>query len=339
MKERGLTALWKMVVVAFAIGGLAAATAKALTYLVEHQIVFKGWGDVLVSTLVFFGVAILISAIVFKPVRSAILDALQGYARVSTFVFRNLSGAELLRPSLIVSPNKDFLNLASSIERLNGRMIQLQKDAELGSNRSLLKETAEEVVSEVVSEDIGRRVEVKVEELISSALDDQLNILFRQILSESHQRLEKTSAVVTIRGFFNLMCGLCFAGIGIWFLIRTSSNASLDNLNSIVNFALTKLSITLLCVIVSYFFFSLYRSSLDDTKYYQNEISNIDFKTLAITLSMSEKLKRDDGLISALISEDRNCIIGKGAKLVSDTSYSGDVDVLKMLIAKIPFAK
>ena len=63
----------------------------------------------------------------------------------------------------------------------------------------------------------------------------------------------------------------------------------------------------------AYFFLRLYKTSLDDIKYYQNEITNIESKWLALNAVMEEK---DKALLKIIVDSlsktERNFILKKG---------------------------
>lgn len=222
------------------------------------------------------------------------------------------------------------------IDYLQSEISALRDSSQLGSNSALLESTAKKAVSAALDREIARDIAKSVEENFQSALQDVFDGRVDGILDDRRRRLERTATVVTVRGFFNLMFGLIFAGVGIWYLISRQWDLTEVTIESLTLFALTRLSISILCVVVAYFFFSLYRSSLDDTKYYQNEISNVDSLHVAIlTLSILDQDGRLD-LAKSFSLKDSNAPLEKGQLLRGDTSRSYDMNLVRDLLKKIP---
>lgn len=99
---------------------------------------------------------------------------------------------------------------------------------------------------------------------------------------------------------------------------------------------LPRLSIVLLVEIFSYFFLSLYRTGLDDLKYYQNELTNIESREAALHASLSkgsEDLLKQ--VVSALIRTDRNASVRVNAKKRSKEKPKEDSKVALAAISKM----
>jgi hypothetical protein len=74
-----------------------------------------------------------------------------------------------------------------------------------------------------------------------------------------------------------------------------------------------RVSIALFIQTFAYFFLRLYKTSLEDIKYYQNEITNVESKGLA--LKVATDLKNDALMklaVDALIKTERNFVLKKG---------------------------
>lgn len=159
-------------------------------------------------------------------------------------------------------------------------------------------------------------------------------------LSEAEQSLRKASATVTTRGFLNLIIGIGFA-IAAFFFLRDSvtaiENTSLTAITIEVAlvFIGIRLSLTLLLTLIAYFFLTLYRASLEDVRYFQNEITNLSCKSSALALAIGankEELLLQIG--SHLVSDDRNA-----AQAVSEKAVVSDNEVLKEILKRLPMVK
>jgi hypothetical protein len=162
-------------------------------------------------------------------------------------------------------------------------------------------------------------------------------------LGEVKSRLQAASSTVTIRGFLNLLIGIGFAG-GALYLLREAveifSPAQLSSVNlSVVTYLIgIRVSLAILITLISYFFLSLYRKSLDEAKFYQNELTNISAVAAALHLAYYTQNESVKGyVISKLMEYDRNSIGSTEAKSEQDSPFS--IDVFKTLLDKIPSLK
>lgn len=156
-------------------------------------------------------------------------------------------------------------------------------------------------------------------------------------LAEAETSLRKASATVTARGFLNLIIGIGFA-IAAFFFLRDSVNsiqqidiADLTVQNVIVIVGI-RLSLTILLTLIAYFFLTLYRTSLEDVRYYQNEITNLASRSSALALAIGTN--KDELLLeigSKLMSDDRNL----NSDNVDQVSI-GDNKLLRELVGKLP---
>ncbi|MGZ2749622.1 hypothetical protein [Burkholderia stagnalis] len=80
---------------------------------------------------------------------------------------------------------------------------------------------------------------------------------------------------------------------------------------------LPRLSFALLIELFAYFFLKLYKSSLSEIKYFQNEITNIEAKSLALRVALSSDSPAVTGkVLGSLMATERNCILEKGQSTV-----------------------
>jgi len=73
----------------------------------------------------------------------------------------------------------------------------------------------------------------------------------------------------------------------------------------------------------AFFFFNMYRSILNDIKYYQNELTNIELKLFALKFSKDQ----DNGLgieqvLNALANTERNFILKKGERVATPEEWT-----------------
>ncbi len=230
------------------------------------------------------------------------------------------------------------------INRINARK-QYYKNIAPSAPVIRLSEEVEQSVANLFEENIRRGVSPHIKAAIKEILEDES----RQIgdrtsiayLQESAVRLRAASSTVTIRGFVNLLIGIGFA-FGSLYLLReaieifTPQQISEATLASVIYFVGARISLALIITLIAYFFLSLYRRSLDETKFYQNELTSISALMCAIQLSWESKtLDSRDVLIGALVNIDRNAVTGP----MPDLPTKIDNEILKALIDKVPALK
>lgn len=95
---------------------------------------------------------------------------------------------------------------------------------------------------------------------------------------------------LTKRSYLNLSIGGVSFAAGLAIIL---SSGEWHETNSQIQEILPRLSVVALTEIVVIFFLSFYKRNLDDIKYYQNELTNVDFKILSI-LNLSQNNKKEE---------------------------------------------
>jgi len=131
------------------------------------------------------------------------------------------------------------------------------------------------------------------------------------IYSDSVDRLAAEIASLTRRGNTNLVLGSATTTIGLgllgYFVLRTEAGNA-----DVMNFAqhfLPRISLIILIQIFAFFFLKLYKSSLEEIKYYQNEITSLRQRQIALfaaSESKSDEIVRE--VISVISKTDRNSL-------------------------------
>ncbi|WP_397452546.1 hypothetical protein [Pseudomonas sp. NA-150] len=159
-----------------------------------------------------------------------------------------------------------------------------------------------------------------------------------QGFEQARQRLLKEIESLGWRSNFNLILGMLVSGLGLtvlalYFFKDTSSadlvravveQASPSEQNIEIKEAiiftiafLPRLSFVLLIELFAYFFLRLYKASLSEIKYFQNEITNIEAKSLALRIALAVDSPTSlNKAIGALVETERNHILEKGQSTV-----------------------
>ncbi len=117
----------------------------------------------------------------------------------------------------------------------------------------------------------------------------------------------------------NLIIGIIGTIIAISVLaISLLTSDRYDSLETFLLNFLPKISFAVLIQVFAFFFLRLYKSNLEDSKYFQNELTNIIAKTAAIQLAFYQKdEKLIEFLLSSLSMTERNFKLANGETLVS----------------------
>lgn len=180
----------------------------------------------------------------------------------------------------------------------------------------LIKEFMDKARSQI-GEDFIRDIKDK----LSSSIPDANNKKeISEHILETTNRLRKELFSLSKRGNLNLSIGIVITMVGLLLLgtfvfqSPIPQNASAEYF--IINF-IPRISLVILIEIFAYFFLSLYKTSLSEIKYFQNEITTIESKYLALKVALhSGKEESLAGIIGQLSATERNFILNKDQSTV-----------------------
>lgn len=145
---------------------------------------------------------------------------------------------------------------------------------------------------------------------------EELKSPLEQQLCRATSRLNREITNLGRRGNINLFIGIMTTIVGVCILVYVvyASVSDTDEIGwrSGIH-TILRMSLAVFVQTFAYFFLRLYKTSLDDIKYYQNEITNIESKWLALNAVMEEK---DKALLKIIVNSlsktERNFILKKG---------------------------
>lgn len=160
--------------------------------------------------------------------------------------------------------------------------------------------------------DIEKRVTASAE---VSSRDREAMHQFEQ----SRLRLGKEIESLGRRGNLNLSLGIITTVAGLLLLavfVFSTEVASKDPVEFSIHF-IPRLTLVVFIEIFAYFFLRLYKSSLAEIKYFQNEITNLESQAIALRAAFSvADTKVASEVISALGRTERNHVLEKGQTTV-----------------------
>jgi hypothetical protein len=115
------------------------------------------------------------------------------------------------------------------------------------------------------------------------------------------ERLISNSTLNLIIGIITSIIAICILGYSIF------KDNDLKNTFELLNYYIPRITTVLFVEILSFFFLKLYRRNLEEIKYYQNEITNLNYKMSSLKVSLSIKnSKITEDIIQQLCRTERN---------------------------------
>lgn len=150
--------------------------------------------------------------------------------------------------------------------------------------------------------------------------DNKAKSKYDSLFSDIHNIIFRLNSAInssTNKGNLSLVIGIITSGLAMLILFSSlNSKISLspdgDQLTRFLLTNLPNMALAFFIQLLSFFFLKLYKASLDEIKYYQNELTNLESKFIAFKLSI---VQGDDAMIKATIAKlmdtERNFILEK----------------------------
>ena len=227
-----------------------------------------------------------------------------------TFLY--LQPASIIGSSVVVDPKiaeyiqsclEDFAiknSLAPSATKFNSKD---ERDALFSAVQKKIESEALESYIKQLKHAIDRSLRNETEE-----------IQFKLIV----MRMGREVADQARRGNLNLVLGILTTIIGLSVMGYSVFNAPASQTpNEVLMYFLPRVSLAIVVEVFAYFFLSLYKQSLSEIKYFQNEITNIESRQLAMQFAArKESSELSTKVVDELIQTERNFLINKGQTTV-----------------------
>ncbi|WBY17263.1 hypothetical protein PF049_03635 [Erythrobacteraceae bacterium WH01K] len=249
-------------------------------------------------------------------------------AAVSTLVGVNLNAELSSRP-------KDTEEIREALEYLRSRSASQSVNLSRGAEEEIIQ-----LVRESFKDQLRPQMDLAFGHIIKERARDFSRNDAIDVLLDATEQLKRASSTVTVRGFINLIIGIGFALAALYFLKESVEAfdpvqiARLSQSQAIYLIGI-RVSLTIVITAIAYFFLSLYRRSLEDVKYYQNEVAFLSGRVAAIALVISAGDKESLAHAMPLLnSTDRNKADQKSVE-----ARSVDVTFFEKVLEKIPSLK
>lgn len=229
------------------------------------------------------------------------------------------------------------INYHSLREKINNDLLQnFNKDILIAEEPEINNNNPNDSISE-------NKLEYKKTIFHSWAFENQINPCFNSFYT-LRETLTKRIQLTNKNANLNLIIGIVTSVIAISFLLFFLFNSdSPDTYKKILSEHIPRVSLIILTELLSFFFLKLYRVNLDEIKYFQNEITNIDLKLSSLKTALYSKNQQDISLVIKNLSEtERNKVIKKGestTELEKMKIYSKDEANLSNTLIKTLLSK
>jgi len=234
------------------------------------------------------------------------------------FVMRYLQRGDLSSRFSISELQKEFTalhysnsELQEQLENLKGTQSLLDDEGRQNIIEELKSQLNTQAAQEMLTDIQSRLAE-------SNAHKERIEVVESQFGS-TIGRLKEELFALSKRGNLNLAIGIVTTITGLVFLgvfVLTDTGPTQDASQFVVNF-LPRISLVVFIEVFAYFFLRLYKSSLSEIKYFQNEITSIESKYLALKVAINAG---DSGNIQNILDQlsrtERNFTLEKGQSTV-----------------------
>nr|WP_320021240.1 hypothetical protein [uncultured Draconibacterium sp.] len=213
---------------------------------------------------------------------------------------------------------KDIKSLRNEFNSLNKKIDSLSKSFEFGVKEMLNNQDKQEI-----TDALKKQIEENLNKDFFKILDDNYseNVILDKRLADLLEyyenisyRVNKEILKLSRRTNLNLTIGAITTLFAVAFLGYAVLNSTLDfdNLTKFWIHFLPRISVVIFIEIFAFFFLKLYKSNLEDIKYYQNELTNIEFKIASIkTAFMIEDTELTKSLTKDYSTTERNFVLKK----------------------------
>lgn len=208
--------------------------------------------------------------------------------------------------SEIPKVSKSVEDLEERVKAVEDRPLNL-KDLSHAERETLLSNLKTQLQN-VLTSDLIKEIEQKY----SSNIVESVQITqIRKSLELTSIRLRGEIDALTRRANLNLVIGALTTVVAVSLLayLVLGSALSFTNIPDLLSHFIPRISIAIFIEVFSFFFLKLYKSSLQEIKYFQNELTNIEMKGIALEsalLTLSNQLTNP--IVEQLIRTDRNLI-------------------------------
>jgi len=210
-----------------------------------------------------------------------------------------------------VSISHDIQRMASTINELKLRVQETEKS--LPTLKELSTSEREGLVAKLkvqLESVLASNVVNQIEEKYSSKIANDAQVAqIRKGIEVTCQRLRAEIAALTRRGNLNLVIGTLttVAAVGLLAYLVLGATINYTSVPDLLSHFIPRISIAIFIEVFSFFFLKLYKSSLQEIKYFQNELTNVEMRGVALEAALlTIHNKTTEPIVEQLMRTDRN---------------------------------
>lgn len=217
----------------------------------------------------------------------------------------------LVRNRTVESFPDDLRRLSSELVTLKEVVAKVQSDPgrlkELNAEeRASLRSELKAQLEGVLANDLVKQIEEKYSAKIA---DDAQVSQIRKGFEITSLRLRQEIAALSRRSNVNLVIGVLTTVVAVVMLgyLVWGSRIAFTNLPDLLSHFIPRISVAAFIEVFSFFFLKLYKSNLEEIKYFQNELTNVEMRVIAYEAALlGQENKSIPPIIEQLIRTDRN---------------------------------
>jgi hypothetical protein len=187
---------------------------------------------------------------------------------------------------------------------------------------------------------------------------DRLNLIINQSRDQSFRRIKNEINRLGFRGAVYLTTGVCLAILGILGLAGFVFPGAFGAYSTLFDSApavgasdytiaihyTSRFSLIISIEILAYFFLRLHKSNLVESKYYQNELTNLELKYISLDAALHlDRADTSHKVISEFSETERNHILEKGQSTIElkkiELEKNQFIEITKSLVSLAPKPK
>lgn len=277
-----------------------------------------------------FGLLFLISII--AVLGGLIVAVIQNYLVGN---FQQLKDEKLSLPPL---QTKDLISIKSEIAQIREVYTEFLNKSS-SSEKLDVNELIESIRIQALSELPDKITKSLENKFASKSVDNSQILLIRQQLSVTKERFEKEIFASGRRSNLNLIIGIMVTIVGAGLLAYISFENKPDfgtNITALLAHYLPRITTIIFIEVFAFFFLRLYKSGLQEIKYFQNELTNIVLQQIAIEAAMIQRHNKPlEGIIEQLVKTERNSIKQLNPKVDENSLSVKDVNSFLETLSKV----
>lgn len=244
--------------------------------------------------------------------------------------------AKIKNPSLYTNSIGDSKSL-----RIERRIDNLDKLISKSKNGTLLEKDKKILFGYIYQTLKKESIEKNIEEIKSQIVKNEKSIEINDFFESAINKLQKSADKTSTSSTVNLVIGIITSGLSIAILgYSVFSFNGLGNGNEYLLFSLiSRVGVSLCIQLLSLFFLKLYKNNLNEIKYIQNEITNIEAKKIASIISLDFTEENRMEVIKNLVNTERNFILDKNQSTIQleqnkldNEDFKGHIQVMESLL-------